>query len=221
MPVQKKKTKIEYLNEIKKLKKGKCPNANSGMKRDTLQAIARELRKTNKTKKTPKTQQVAIKMRTPEPDRTLTIIHKRTRPGMPSRPAPFIKTELKSTSKPKLSLARFSMPTRSPPQKPSTIYQQKALERKLTTINEKAILPAMGYLAQNQWFYDEKKDLLLKTWLPKIIKKEASPSLTVAQKKNAENFIKGLYKVINPKDLPKTTKEKYDKIITYFINKYD
>lgn len=221
MPVQKKKTKIEYLNEIKKLKKGKCPTANSGMKLETLQAIARELRKTNKTAKTTKTQQVAIKMRTPEPDRDIAIIHKRTRPGMPSRPAPLIKTIMRSTSEPKLSRARFSMPTRSAPKKPSTVYQQKALERKLTLINEKAIMPAIGYLAQNQWFYDKSKDMLLKTWLSKIIKKEASPNLSVAERKNAEKFIKGLYKVINPKDLPKTSKDKYDKIITLFIKKYD
>ncbi len=221
MPVQKKKKKIEYLNEIKKYKQGKCPGANIGMKRETLQAIARELRKTNKTKKSPKTQQVSIKMKTASPDRDIAIIHKRTKPGMPSRAAPSIKTTLKSAVKPKLQRAKQSMPTRKPPSAPSTVYQQKQLERKLTEINRKAIIPVMGYLAQNQWTYDDKKDAFLNKWLPKIINKEGSDSLNANQKRNAVNFIKGLYKVLNPKDLEKTSKAKYDRLLTVLEKKYN
>ena len=220
MPIQKKK-KIDYLNEIKKFKQGICPGANISMKRETLQGIARELRKTNKSKKLPKSQQVSIKMKTPDVDRNIAIVHKKTKIGMPSRAPPSIKTTLKSTVKPRLQRAKQSMPSRKPPVVASTVYEQKALERRLITINEKAIGPVLGYFSQNQWTYDDNKDKFLNKWLPKIISTEGSASLNKEQKRNAVNFIKGLYKVKNPKDLPKTSKDKYEKLLTVLEKKYN
>jgi len=193
--------------------------------RDAKPSYQRSCNKTNVKKKIKDMSQAQLQ-------RVCNAIEGLNHVAPPPRPAPprpparveekYIMMKKKKTAIPvKSRQEKPKLPSHTPPKKPPTVYQEKALERRLDKIFDTIIKPIGGYFATNSWTYEKNVKKLLDKWVPKIIEREEKTgNISKEYKKKMRRRIAGYFKVTKRDNIPKTSKSDYDELMQKLRDNY-